>query len=286
MSANAGEIHFQADTLGAIVVEADQAVVVPGETRTPTQSASTNDRSSEMEPLQVRPAEGKLSPKVPRSRLARPSDWSRQLEFGVTDQSGRRDLRDVALRIDLTRANADGEVRLQGRYLYGQSENERATDKLAGALRLRRGLTPDLFAQMETRYERDSISEIDHDAEQTIGVGTSIVRRDGLTLSVGGGAAARFRESAATNDGWSYLVDAFQEFKFAVNRQVTLSQNLSVVMSPFQEEVLAVKLNAALSSAITDAIKLVMRYEFEYDHSLVPDARENQRLVTSFGYLF
>lgn len=286
LPANPGEIHFESDVLGAIVVSAERAVLVADEPPAlPNESDAGKIRSETAQPRELSIAEDHSGNQATFER-APLSDWSRQLEFGVTDQSGRRDMRDVAVRVDLTRSTKTGEMRLQGRYLYGRSNDETSTDKLGGALRVRRGLTPDLFAQMETRYERDSISEIDHAGEQSIGMGTNLLRRDGLSLSVGGGAAARFRDSASVDDGWSYLVDAFQEFKYSLNQQVTLSQNLSVVMSPFQEEVLAIKLNAALSSALTETLKLVMRYEFEYDQSLVPDARKNQRLVTSFGYLF
>lgn len=277
------EIHFVAELLGPIVVSTDRASVVSDS----PQTTSPNGGLSGAGLNQSDPANNDLSATTrPPSGSAVGARWRREVEFGVTDQSGRSDRRDVSARLTLVRRTEADEIRLQGRYLYGQNEAERAVDKLGGALRFRRGLTPLFFAQTETRYERDSISEIEHDAEQSIGLGTGLIKRDGLALSVGGGAAARFRSTALLQDGWSYLVDAFQEFKCQLTRDVSLSQDLSVVMSPFQEEVFSVKLSAALSSALTETINLVMRYEFEYDRSLAESARENQRLVTSFGYLF
>ena len=212
--------------------------------------------------------------------------WTRVLEFGLTSQSGRADRNDVSFRANLERRTTTNELRFQGRYLYGESNNERTTDNTGANFRVRQDLSTRRFAQAETRYEHDTIRLLAHDATQSVGMGQKLIDREEFKFAVGGGVGSRYRDNLNDGTDWTYLVDAFQDMKFTVNSHLSITQDLSLRMAPLDEDVYMVKLNTAFTSKISHRLNMSMRYEFEYDHSLLPVARESQRIVTSMGYAF
>lgn len=295
-----GTIHFQSELLGLIKVpETDVTIESIGTTDLELQLAAT-EAPDAGQPVQVQPevvpqeevaatspATATQSPPADAPSPPKPAVQSkRQLEFGLTTQSGRRERSDVSLRTTLERITATNEMRLLGRYLYGESDGTRVTDLLGATFRFRQNLSPRMFGQAESRYEQDSIKQIDAEFSQSIGVGRNLIEREGLKLSVGGGTAARFRDTPTQDSEWTYLVDGFQDLVYSINSRLKITQDLSVLMAPFQDDAFLVKLNASLTSRLTNTLNMSMRYEFEYDRSLIPENRDNQRIVTSIGYAF
>jgi putative salt-induced outer membrane protein YdiY len=218
--------------------------------------------------------------------VAKPATVKRLVEFGYTSQSGRRDRTDISVRGSIERKTKTTELRWQGRYLYGESDDQRVADNLNSSIRFRRDLSPKMFAQAEAKYERDSIKNLENDFTQSLGMGRNLFEREGFKLAIGGGAAARYRDVINQDDEWVYQLDAFQDLVYAFNSRLRVTQDMSVQVSPSDSEEFLLKLNAALTSKITNALNMSMRYEFEYDRSLIPASRENQRIVTSIGYAF
>ncbi|MGH8017837.1 MAG: DUF481 domain-containing protein [Opitutaceae bacterium] len=293
-----GVIHFQSDLLGLIrIVEAKAKVEASTETDLDLQLAATGAPSAGF-PEQGEAAEQKKKEekKKPPPVLAATDDkpekaleivsLKRTLEFGFTDQSGRRDRTDISVRANIERKTKSTELRFQGRYLYGESNDERSTDNLTGSARYRRDLSPRLFAQVETKYQRDPIKRIDNDFTQSIGMGRNLIERAGLKLAFGGGAAVRYRDLTNEEAAWLYQVDAFQDLVYTINSHFKVTQDLSVLATPSDADEFSLELGAALTSKLTNTLNMSMRYEFEYDRSLSPTSRQNQRIVTSVGYAF
>lgn len=293
-----GLIHFQSDLLGLLKVPVDQATIEPISTKkdlelqlatTEAPSAGFPDQSAKQKTIEVSSSrETKLPPHGPPAQepIMEEISLNRQLEFGLTSQTGRRDRRDVSIRATIERISKSGEVRLHGRYLYGDSNDQTVTDNLSGNFRYRRNLAPDFFAQAETKYEKDPIKGIRHNFSQSLGMGRNLLERESMKIAFGGGTAARFRDADGDPKRWTYLVDAFQDFVYSINSHFKLTQDMSVLVAPFDESDFLLKLNAALTSKLTNTLNMSMRYEFEYDSTLVPDARRSQRVVTSVGYAF
>ena len=82
------------------------------------------------------------------------------------------------------------------------------------------------------------------------------------------------------------FLDAFQDLRYTLSERFSIAQDLSVLASPFHEDALTVRLNAALKGAITETVSMSMRYEFQYDGSLDSDEKRDQRIVTALGYTF
>jgi putative salt-induced outer membrane protein YdiY len=140
--------------------------------------------------------------------------------------------------------------------------------------------------QTSTRYDRDTIRGIGHDAEQSLGLGVHLLEGNGLKLSVGAGALARHRETFDGEAGWAGLFDGFQNLSYRISERVTLKQALALSASPNFGADYQIKLETALVSKLTEAIRMSLRYELEYDRSVLPELRDTRRLVTSLGYVF
>ncbi|RME72578.1 MAG: DUF481 domain-containing protein, partial [Verrucomicrobia bacterium] len=193
---------------------------------------------------------------------------------------------DLSLRANFQWKDKHSEFRAQGRYLFGETNDEKSTDNLFGSLRYRRNFAPGSFGNFETRYERDPIKRIDYDLQQSIGAGHRLIENKKMQLSLGAGGAAIFRSTQTTEPGWTYALDAFQDFNYEINGRFTFNQDFTMLAKPMENNELSIKLKAALIGTITNSINMTMRYELDYDNSLLPDARTSERWITSIAYVF
>lgn len=292
-----GSIHFRSPLLGLIVAPAGGAVVEHGEpvaTQIDLQLAATaaaDARALEMTQPRVDAvahAEARRDDhgSAPADESPR-SPWRRVVEFGFTNQTGRLDATDVSLRAQIERITVANELRLQSHYLYSRTGGQRMTDRFGASMRVRHNLSDRVFTQSESRYDHNALTAVDHDVAQSIGIGRNFTQHEAFSFAVGAGAAARYREDGLFSaQPWTYLVDAFQDLTYAINSHLKLAQDLSVRLAPFDAADYMFKLNTAFLTRITNTLNMSMRYELEYDHSLVPEARETQRVVTSMAYAF
>lgn len=273
-------IHFESEQFGIVTAAAATARVQLGSGPAP-RLQSTRASPETKPPLAVRSKELARGGKNTRE-----TGWKRTLELGYTAQSGRRDRTDLVSRAQFDRIRKTNETRVQARYLYGETNSEVSTDALSGSLRHRQAFSPRTFAQAETRYDRDEIKGIAHDASQSLGLGRTLVDDEAFKLKVGGGASGRYRTTSRDGSTLIGFFDAFQELSLKVSKTIEVSQDLTLLTTPFVDDALTLKLNAALKSALSETIGMTVRYEYEYDLSLDPDARTNQRVITSLAYKF
>ena len=147
-------------------------------------------------------------------------------------------------------------------------------------------MNPRTFTQALTAYENNQINRINHDFSQGIGVGRKFYNLDTFSFSMGGGATARYRDENGDPGRWNYMVDAFQDFDYKINDIFKVAQDANFLIEPDDPENYTVRLNAALIGNITETVTMSMRYEYEYDNSLIVANRFNQGIITSLGYLF
>jgi putative salt-induced outer membrane protein YdiY len=274
-----GWIVFQSDLLGEVSVPSDRA-------RIEFSSAKKEPRRPSVD-YKFKPLDLRTAAKDPKQvAKADQIGWVRRLEFGFTSQSGGSKKSDMALNFEAGRRGKRSEARFLARYLFGESNDQQTSDLLESSLRLRRNLSENTFAQSSTRVSRDTIKQIDLDAEQGIGLGRNVLNTDSLILAFGAGAAARYRDETVEPGGWAYLVDGFQDMRYEINSRLSIVQDLSMVVAPTNSDDYKIRLNAALTGKVTESFNMSMRYEYEYDRSLALDLRDNQRIVTALVYVF
>jgi len=230
--------------------------------------ASQSDSDAQGEPVQIK------------------RDWVKNIEFGLTMQSGRSEKMDVSSRFSALRSVGQDQYRIRARYLYGETKFEKSTDQLESSFRWRRDMSPRMFTQALTAYEYDDIKHINHDFSQGLGVGRKLYNLDTFSFTMGGGATARYRDENGDPPRWNYMVDAFQDFDYKINNVFKVTQDANILIEPEDPDNYLLRLNAALIGKITETVTMSMRYEYEYDNSLRLQNRFNQRIITSLGYLF
>jgi len=214
------------------------------------------------------------------------ADWKQRLEFGMNLQSGRRDKNDFSLRYDMRKKEGKIDQRIQTRILYGETNSDKTTDRAFANYRWRRDISPGVFYESLSSYSFDAIKEIDHNLEQKLGVGYRWVNTDSFKFSTGGGSSGRYRDIAANDAEFSYLVDLFEDIDYRLNKRLRVTQELRFAVPPDETDAYELNFRAAMISDITDSLNLTIRYQLEYDKSLPRDRREDQRLISAIGMDF
>lgn len=222
----------------------------------------------------------------PREPEVRTSPWKRQIELGLSTLDGARDQRNISVRFDATRRLDEGTISLMLSHHYGKSGGIVITDATSAHATLTRNLNEDLFVRGATRFDRDPIVGLSHDAEQSLGLGYTVFDGGSLNLAIGGGAALRNRETSREEANWDGLFDAFGRLRYALNERLSLSQDVSVTAAPDNREDYRVKSHTALVNRLTDVLSMTVRYEVEYHGASDAIITSRQRFVTAIGCEF
>ena len=183
-----GVIYFQSEALGLLTLPSSGVILEETDPAKSVTSALPGVDSTE--PTEVTQPE--TNPDAPV--VAKKAPWKKNVEFGFTLQSGRKDKMDISGRFTAQRNIKQDQYRLQARYLYSETNSVNSNDLLNTFARWRRDLSPRMFTQAMTAYGFDQIKHINHDFSQGIGVGRKFYNLDTFTLSLGGGATARYRD--------------------------------------------------------------------------------------------
>lgn len=213
-------------------------------------------------------------------------DWTRQFEFGMNLQSGRRDKFDYNARYNMRRRIEKNDFRFEARRYFGETEEEKTTDRVYSNFRWRRDFSPGLFYQTDTLYSSDEIKEIDVNIEQTVGLGYRLLNQRSLKVSTGAGLSGRYREDSVDNGNTNYLLDMFQDLDYRLGTRLRLTQEFRIALPPDERSDYEYVFQAGVVSKVTDALHFSLRYQLEYDRSLPEDRREDQRVVSSVGIDF
>ncbi len=260
-----------------------KAITRPNQTaKKPEQPAAGGEGSPESG------SESKTSPPwyVGLAKAMSFEEWSRQFEFGMSSQNGRRDKVDFNARFNMRRKIEKNDYRFEFRRYYGESNQLKTTDRSFSNFRWRRDLSPGVFYQMDTSYSSDAIKEIDLNLEQKVGLGYRFINQKALKVSTGAGMSGRYRDENDEKGITNYLLDVFQDVDYRMNSRVRLTQEFRIALPPDDRNEYEYEFEAAMVSKVTDSLHMSLRYQLEYDKSLPEDRREDQRVVSSIGFDF
>jgi len=289
-----GKIYFRSALLGEISVpEAQAAVVEPPEI--PVDS------------LAGLPPQGRGSHPVgsAASSTTKPHiPWKGTLEFGYQQQSGRTNATNFSFHGVAEKKIGPDDYKGEARILYGKQDGITATDRSDITLRYRHDLSDRVFVQSQTSYTQDRIKLINGDYEENAGFGYRLFKRKRDTANAGAGLTAQYREVVGGSSGMAYLAQFFEDYTYKINGRLTFTQDSSILSafhgtnntSVVNDQVIEatgerqnyrLRFNSALQGRVTDRVSLNLRFEYEFDNSIVdPNARADNRLTTSLGYGF
>ncbi len=226
--------------------------------------------------------------------------WKRQMELGYAQQSGAKEKQDLSVRLQLDGKAGANTFRGTARLLQAGADGRTVTDRQEAEFRWRHDINKRLFAQSLTTYAADEVRQIDLSLEQQIGGGFRLVDNARHKANVGLGAVVQYLERADADEQTSLLGSFFQDYAYQWNTRVKLVQESSLLVSDTGtlsvksaltngpvEGSYRLKFNTGVQSKVTDRMSLNVRFEYDYDRSVLDtELRADQRLTTSLGYLW
>ena len=280
---------------GLLIVEGDVIVIqhtLLGDIDIPKSSVKKLDRIVAREKKDTKLEDGQTSGSGPTRRWGREfiqvltfEPWSKEFEFGLNIQSGRKNREDFSLRYDMRRRIEKNDYRFLAQKYYGVSEGEKISDRALSSFRWRSDIAPGVFYQSDTLYSADVIKEIDLTLEQKFGLGYRFINEKNFKLSTGLGLNGRYRDDSRGNNT-TYLVDLFEDIDYRLNQRFRITQEFSIALPPEDSNQYEIQFQTGVVSKITDSLHMSVRYQLDYDRSQPKDRRQNQRLVSSVGVDF
>jgi putative salt-induced outer membrane protein YdiY len=234
-----------------------------------------------------------VKPKAPK--------WKRQVDVGYAQQAGSRDKQDISVRMQMDGKRGENTYRATARLLQTEADNRTVTDRREADFRWRYDINKRLFTQALTTYVEDGVRKIDLSLEQQLGGGYRIVDGERHKANVGLGAVAQYLDRINTEAQTALLGSLFQDYAFEMSNRLKLTQESSfmysdtgalttragTMVSTRTAGSYRLKFNTGVQSKVTDRMSLNVRFEYDYDRSILDsELRADQRLTTSLGYIW
>jgi putative salt-induced outer membrane protein YdiY len=225
--------------------------------------------------------------------------WKRQVELGYAQQSGAKEQEDLSVRVQLDGREGDSTYRGTARLLQSEADGQTVTERREADFRWRYNINKRLFTQALTTYAADAVRSIDLSFEQQIGGGYRLIDSRRHKANIGLGAVVQYLERPETDEQTAVLGSFFQDYAYQWNRRLKLVQESSFMfsdtgtldvksgLSNAPEGSYRLKFNTGLQSKVTNRMSLNLRFEYDYDRSVLEsELRADQRLTTSLGYIW
>lgn len=254
------------------------------------------------DPAGPKPVAREEVPAVAAVKTAQPDlkKWKGQVELGYVQQSGAKDKEDISVRLQVEGREGSSTYRGTARLLQSEADGRTVTNRREADFRWRYDINKRLFAQALTTYESDEVRKMDLSVEQQIGGGYRLVDNPRHKVNVGLGAVVQYLERAGTDEQTALLGSFFQDYAYQWNSRVKLVQESSLMVSDTGtlnmksaltsapvEGSYRMRFNTGVQSKVTDRMSLNVRFEYDYDRSILDsELRADQRLTTSLGYIW
>lgn len=297
--------------VGTLVAEEAEVIVFHsqtwGEVRVPKAgSHMTVIAATSAEPVAQAPGWVKAQPETPADAAPAPAPppvaavvpavapppkakWKKTIEVGYTYQSTGSlvSTQSTYVRAEVSRETSTGLSSLEGRYLYGEQNSVRNTDKAEVAFRVREKLKDRWNLRNALSYSYDNLKDLSNQCEEVFGVNYEVFKTPRFFYAIGPGLAVQYVETPTGQDGLKYLGDVSHELKWQIIPRISFSNNSSVLFRPDQIEDHRFRSNSILSGQITENVSVNLRYEYEYEAIRpVASGRSDHRVFTTLGYVF
>ncbi len=215
--------------------------------------------------------------------------WKKSLEAGYNYQSRGSLVSTTStyVRAEVSRTTPTGLVSLDGRYLYGEQNSARNTDKLDLNFKLREQFRGRLDIRNDLSYGYDYLKELSHEFQDVLGVTYTVFKTPRIYYMIGPGFAVQYAEPKLGDSGVKYLGDVSHEFFWQIINRVSFKNTASYLFSPDNTQDYRLCVNSVLSGQITEHVSVNLRYEYEFEAIRpVADGRSDHRIFTTLGYTF
>ena len=286
-----GILYFYADALKSTVsLDANTAKILETEDsvkKPAVATASTTSTASEV--------------KAPKPK----NPWKGKLELGYSEQTALGiHAVNLSVRAEETKTVKENEYLAKSRILYSNSAQIATAEQADASFRWRHTLSPLLFSQSESSFNKDRIQLINYRFEQNVGLGFKVLEDPRKAVNVVFGITGENLRATGVEGGFSYLGKASEDFSYKFNSRIKFTQDASIEYSPLMQNHNGLipsltqqvstsiaeynyKILTNLESKITNALSYNLRFEYEYNNAtLDPAARAEQKFVSALSYGF
>jgi putative salt-induced outer membrane protein YdiY len=207
-----------------------------------------------------------------------PDSWKGNLRMGMNISSGDKQWTETALRgsLEIKEKGSQNFYRVTGSYTYRETERSNgdvyiSTDRYDGTFTYRRSLENDWFFQNALGARADKVKGIEHEIQDTIGIGYRFRPIEKFEILVGGGGGVEDYQTRddTTRDGFSFSVmNVFEEMTWRPFERTSVVQKLNYYWNPEDSEQYNYIVTAALQVRLTDLLGLEFSYNQNYDNDI------------------
>ena len=209
--------------------------------------------------------------------LRTPEIWSGNLRMGINLSSGDKKWTETYARgkLEIKPERSPHFYRFAGSYTYreterGSGETVKSTDRYDGDFTYRRNFGEGAwFFQNALGARVDRIKGIEHEVQNTVGIGYSYKPSDSFEVLFGGGGGVEDLEVSFedTRSGFNTVMNVFQEATWRPIKRTSVIQRFNYYWSPDNAE----QFNYVLKTAVRVRLTDLLGFEFAFNKSFDND---------------
>lgn len=206
-----------------------------------------------------------------------PDSWKGNLKMGLNISSGDKQWTETALRgnLEIKEKGSPNFYRFTGSYTYRETEKSsgekyKSTDRYDTTFTYRRSFREDWFLQNALGGRVDRVKGIDHEYQDTVGVGYKFkpVEKFEFLLGGGGGIEDYQSQDDDTRNGLNSVINVFQEMSWHPFARTSVVQKLNYYWNPESTEQYNYVVSAAVRLRLTDLLGFEFSYNQNYDNDI------------------
>jgi hypothetical protein len=296
LSESEGEVVFDSEILGELVVPRSLIAAIE---RAPESPQSAVSLEMGMETGQLTESPQTAATQEETGVLLKMIDfinpfkaWESKLSLGYSWFGGETSRHNWFILFEANRKFADSEWSLRGRWDYSSTRVDADTalkteDRFQANMQYRRNWTKRWFAQSRTNYQKDIIRRIEHDFEQSIGIGWRMIDEARFRVTWTPSYTLRYRDLAGRDPGWHSRFSLFQDLYYEIHPRIILRQDASISFEPAETSRAESYFGANLENRITERLSADLRFEYRFQYLVGHGVDGHERkFLAAMGYRF
>jgi putative salt-induced outer membrane protein len=179
-------------------------------------------------------------------------------------------------------------VKLDGYYLYGQTDSVTNTQKANFVLRDEYSLSERFFLFGEVGYLYDRFKGITYLITPTVGAGYKVVKTDAVTLDFSGGVGIAAEQDAGLDATTSGSFSVGEGFEWKISSWAKLTQHASALWKMDDTNDYFFHLDAGLVSPLSKMLEMKIAYVLDYKNEPWPPTlkKTDSSFIAAIGVKF
>lgn len=212
--------------------------------------------------------------------------WKRSAGLGATVTGGNSDTVLVTANLNATKKWTQNELLFGANAAYGEVDNQKNADSLAGFGQYNRLFSERFFGYARLDALHDAIADVDYRLTLGPGAGYYFIKNKTTSLSGELGPSFVYEKVGGAERGY-FAVRVGEKFEHQINERARVWQSLEFLPQVDNVENFIVNAEVGVESKLTDALSLRVFVQDTYDNEPAPGRKENDiKLVSSINYSF